>query len=477
MRTDSDEPIAKSFIADACEHSSASEDDRESEPNSQDRAFIDDEHSQDSISAYRQHRLSQDTPVPPTRGRRLPLTPPKLKRQNAISTPSPTTPPSSITLDDEPDENTPEPAPMSKDTRARRACFTVNLHASTSEEIKQERRDALAAFCQWSEVRGYVYQLEQGKEGTPHYQGYVEFKSAIRFSTLKQKMPAANWTQILQAPAEGGDSIRQRNVKYCTKLKGRLEPPVCSDPAWLLSNGQGKRSDLDEVCEMVTNGATDREIALKAPKTFARMYRGLRELRSVLDDGRELRPVTVYFMWGPTGIGKSSGTSLFLRNVLGLERKDYFTWSPKSTGNWWDGYQTQDWVFIDELDAGSIPIDQMLRTLDPTGDAVRVPVHGGQVHLHAHNFIICCNKPVEDLYPPGRNGQHGPSERQLDALRRRLTYTMPESYASKVLEKPFSERSQAICDWIAAMNKFGGHFKDNTLDEAGVTLFKSLKML
>lgn len=64
---------------------------------------------------------------------------------------------------------------------------------------------------QWLESKAAksIVEKEVGKEGTPHLQGYVEFPSRIRFSTISRAFGKAHW-EIARKP-------RQNNIDYCSK--------------------------------------------------------------------------------------------------------------------------------------------------------------------------------------------------------------------------------------------------------------------
>lgn len=84
------------------------------------------------------------------------------------------------------------------ESRSRRWCLTLNHY--TEAEL-----DKLSSLP----CRYIVYGLETGQEGTPHVQGYIVFKNARRFSTLKKFLPRGHW-EI----AQGSDA---QNVNYCKK--------------------------------------------------------------------------------------------------------------------------------------------------------------------------------------------------------------------------------------------------------------------
>ena len=85
---------------------------------------------------------------------------------------------------------------MSKGTRA--WCYTLNNYT-------EEERDSLRSLKCVYQVFGY----ERGAEGTPHLQGYVQFKDQKTQSAVKKMMPRAHLE-----PRRG--TIDQA-VEYCKK--------------------------------------------------------------------------------------------------------------------------------------------------------------------------------------------------------------------------------------------------------------------
>ncbi len=50
-----------------------------------------------------------------------------------------------------------------------------------------DQLDALVDHCTY-----LIYQKEEGDNKTPHFQGYVHFKNAVKFSTMRNKLPGAH---------------------------------------------------------------------------------------------------------------------------------------------------------------------------------------------------------------------------------------------------------------------------------------------
>jgi hypothetical protein len=91
--------------------------------------------------------------------------------------------------------------PPSKEFKARRWVFTLNNW--TEEEYDTMLQHFESHKCL------YVIGKEEGTQGTPHLQGYIERKNPIRMSTLKKWIPRAHF--------EKAKGDRNQNKAYCTK--------------------------------------------------------------------------------------------------------------------------------------------------------------------------------------------------------------------------------------------------------------------
>lgn len=135
-----------------------------------------------------------------------------------------------------------QPALTHRNCRYRRWCFTVNnpqVHYPSGKLPEN------------GHIKGCVYQLEQGANGTPHWQGYVEFDQPMSMGQVRAWLPHAHFSKC--------NGTREQNIRYCTKDDTRVEG---FEPVWIgtLTQTQGKRNDLDEVVNAIKQGASERQI-------------------------------------------------------------------------------------------------------------------------------------------------------------------------------------------------------------------------
>lgn len=88
-------------------------------------------------------------------------------------------------------------------SRVRRWTFTLNNPGEEEESLLQGLYPGLLTYI--------IYGHEQGEQGTPHLQGYLETKSKIGLQPLKSKM-GLNRIHLEQSRGSA-----QSNRDYCTK--------------------------------------------------------------------------------------------------------------------------------------------------------------------------------------------------------------------------------------------------------------------
>lgn len=282
-------------------------------------------------------------------------------------------------------------------------CFTIN-NPTAFDELQllglAENNSIIFAFAQ----------LEIGKCGTPHYQGYLELDRHRRLTFIKKILHRAH----LEPRAKR--STAQKALQYCVKdtsptvlseildTTSRLyvsnpnDTTNCADTIMIstdkrtasiiLSSSQSKkRSSRSEILQtmktMIDAGATDVELANFDFATYTSSFRGLEKYRLLISKPRN-HHTEVYVIQGPTGTGKSKHT---------LENYPNAYWKQRS--NWWDNYNNHDIVVIDEF-YGWLPFDLLLRICDRY--PLMVETKGGQVNFNASKIIITTNAIPDRWY-------------------------------------------------------------------------------
>jgi len=182
----------------------------------------------------------------------------------------------------------------------------------------------------WSEdeMKYLVYQQEKCPTTEKlHWQAYVEMKNACRMAALKRIFGNEIHCQKRRGTPEEAK-------KYCTKEDSYIGN---RSEFGKLPEGQGKRTDLKTVSESILKGASIATIACRAPEIYVKYHKGLEKLReTTIEDRNEM--TELHIIWGESGSGKTRG-------VFEAEPDLYF----KPEGKWWDGYENQKAVIIDDV--------------------------------------------------------------------------------------------------------------------------------
>lgn len=249
--------------------------------------------------------------------------------------------------------------PKKNGVRARGYCFTIN-------NPTEEDTNLMKAICETAQYA--IVGKEVGEKGTPHFQGYMYFKNAKAFSSVKDKLPRAH------IEVSKGDA--QQNKEYCSKQEVYLERGEMPD--------QGKRHDLDAVREMIKKTPKMREVVEEVHNMqqvkFAEVYLKYHE------PARSWKP-EIRWYHGSTGSGKTRAA----REWLG---QDIYTCLDGI--KWWEGYDGHESVLIDDFRKDYCKFHQLLKLLDRY--EYRVETKGGSRQLLAKKIAITSPYPPNIVY-------------------------------------------------------------------------------
>lgn len=243
-------------------------------------------------------------------------------------------------------------------SRTRNWCFTLNNY--TEEDVSR-------LSVEDKQIRYLIFGKELGdKEQTPHLQGFVIFYNQKTFNQVKKFFGDRFHIESCQGTP-------QQNIAYCSKDEEYVEygePPH-----------QGARKDIQEVKEMVKSGKSLRQIYESATS-----YQSIRmaEIGMKLQPLKERDKPLVKWYYGDSGTGKTYTAT----KELGYDN----TWISNDTLQWFDGYDGQENVIIDDFRAHTIKYSLLLRVLDRY--PLRLPVKGGYVNWIPKTIIITsCHHP------------------------------------------------------------------------------------
>lgn len=250
---------------------------------------------------------------------------------------------------------------LTAQTQSRFWCLTINNPLAQIE--------SLPVGCRY-----LVSGEEVGESGTPHLQMYLELSRAQRMAYVKKLFPTAHIEVRKGTGPEAAD--------YCKK-DGKF---VEFGEADKVGQAKGKRNDLKILTDAVVAGAPMKEIASIDPAAYVRNYRGLASLKNVLKTPEKFRKMFACWLFvGKTRTGKSYHARIAL---------DAFP-KPIGKGLWWDGYDGEKTVVIDEF-RGQFPLSDMLQLMDPY--KVQVEVKGGFTFFEPDTLILTTNDHPADWY-------------------------------------------------------------------------------
>lgn len=252
-------------------------------------------------------------------------------------------------------------APMSQ-SQARRWTFTINNYTSFDEE------DLAHVECTY-----IIY----GKEhcpttGTPHLQGYIVFNGPRRLAGVKKVHATAHW--------EIAKGTTQQNYEYCSKAdQAPYERGV--KPKDRKQQAQGQKDHYADVIRAAKEGTAEQEYPMEFLRyhgTITRMYKPKLE---------DLPEYSAYWYVGPPGSGKSRSA-----------RAKYPGLYNKLINKWWDGYEHEEVVLLDDFSKSNTM----------TGDALknwadhypfRAESKGSSMVIRPKTIIVTSNYEIEELWP------------------------------------------------------------------------------
>lgn len=247
-------------------------------------------------------------------------------------------------------------------TQNRRWVFTLNNYTPEEECGVQTWVSACGA-------RYVVYGRERGESDTPHLQGYAVFSGMKRLTAMKA-LPGGSRMHF-----EIARGTNEQARDYCKK-----DGDVWEAGDMPLPSGKAEQQRWKDAVSAAKNGKFE-----DVPDDiFMRYYRTLKEIRkdhmSKPDDAPS---VTGVWIWGPPGTGKSHKA-----------RADYPGAYLKMQNKWWDGYQEEKYVILDDFD--SKELGHHLKIWCDKYSFL-AETKGGAVHIRPEKIIITSNYSPKGL--------------------------------------------------------------------------------
>lgn len=250
--------------------------------------------------------------------------------------------------------------------RSRNWCFTLNNY--TAEEVEACRKAG-------EEAKYLVFGYEVGESGTPHLQGYIQYKNERSLKQVKMLLDRAHWE------AARGDA--GQNKAYTTK-DGNFEE-FGELPK---TNKEKAKARWKRVIEKAKEGDT-KWLEEEEPHLWIQTSKKLKAMKEFPTETLTYNDWDTPHEWwvGPTGTGKSR--TFWERYPDGY---------PKDTNKWWDDYKGET-VLIEEVDAETMKYlaSKMKKWVD------RYPflgeTKGGSIKIRPPRIIITSNYTIDECFP------------------------------------------------------------------------------
>lgn len=225
----------------------------------------------------------------------------------------------------------------------------------------------------------------------------------VSFSTLK------TWTGLQRAHLEPMKGKPYDSLVYCTKQdKNPIQYGDLPQP--------GKRTDLLDAVAKIRTGASLRDLVATddtSSVVVAKYFRGLTTVRNLCTPDRDTSSAPdVYWIYGTTGSGKTRSVSELAQRVCGGQHLVW--WAPDVSLKWFDGYDGQPCVVLDDFRSKGVSFNFLLRLLDRY--PLAVPFKGGFVSWQPKWVFITCPLSIDATF--AKRLEHRSED--IDQLKRRI---------------------------------------------------------
>lgn len=279
--------------------------------------------------------------------------------------------------------------------------FTWNMPTDISEE----------EMLDWEphpedEIKDFDFMCYQWEKGDNfHLQAYVFFSDRKRLRQLKALYnPQIHWelrkgthkqakhycSKPHEAPCKAGCHVSIACPCHICK-KERTEKTAL--PNTFVEFGSddhipdmsGTRMDLERIKDKIDEQVTLEQIWDEDFSTMVQWHKGIEKYAFIKTPDRNPDEINVQLHYGVPGSGKTRWAAENYPDAYWLSGQ----------GKWWDGYESQDTVIIDDFN-GWIQYHMLQRIIDRY--PFNIEVKGGTRKLVATEFIITSNRPPEEWY-------------------------------------------------------------------------------
>jgi len=240
---------------------------------------------------------------------------------------------------------------------------------------------------------------EVGEGGLNHLQGFCVLKEPLKFAVLKVLFP--RWRNIQNTRCS-----EETNAAYCKKgeqshdewEKFKLKGPNYGKNADVFEHGEcpayrkkgsekgaeSTKRKWDDAWTLAKSGdveSIDAKIRITNYRTIRQVQKDFQQRPEDLDG------VCGVWYYGPPNTGKS----YLARDLPSL------TWYDKPCNKWWDGYQGEDVVIIDDFDLQHKVLGHHLKRW---ADRYSFPAEmkGSTLQIRPKKIVVTSNYPIQEIF-------------------------------------------------------------------------------
>lgn len=217
--------------------------------------------------------------------------------------------------------------------------------------------------------------------GTRHLQGYVVWRNGKTVSAVRTLLPGCHIT------VSRGNHVQ--NDRYCRKTRDTDDVPngviyhrgdLPADPA---DRGAAEKARWEIAWTLAKAGSIE-----EIPADIrVRQYSTLRRIeRDFMPEMERLRGPCGTWIWGVAGCGKT-------RSVI-EQIPDSF---PKPRNQWWDGYQREEVVLVDDVDKFDVKLGGYFKHWADAYPFIG-EVKGGSQKIRPKRLIVTSQYRIEDIW-------------------------------------------------------------------------------
>lgn len=244
-------------------------------------------------------------------------------------------------------------------------CYTINNPTESDEQ------DVVALVDQ---CRYHIVGREKGEEGTPHLQGYAYMKVVSRLSKMSKLLPRAHIEKAKGNP--------EQNREYCSKQGDFCESGII--PMSQKRKGELGKAYWDDVRKKAKLGQFE-EIDSAVYLRYHRSIHAIAKDHAPMPADAE--DTTGVWYYGPSGTGKSR-----------TARERYPGLFLKTCNKWWDGYNGEPYVLIEDFDKKHG--ESLCYFLKIWADRYAFPaeIKGGKINLRPQKIIVTSNYHPSEIW-------------------------------------------------------------------------------